>query len=267
MDYSKVSQNIVEWLAAYLKYSRSNGFVLGLSGGIDSSTTAVLCRKVTKDVLGVILPCHSSPDAERDARRIAGQYDIPIVRHDLSSAYDHLLKVYSATSLIPVPSKVVLGNIKARLRMISLYFHANRLSRLVVGSGNGVEIMLGYFTKFGDGGADIWPIGDLLKRDVRQMASILGLPADIVDKTPSADLWPGQTDEGEMGITYEVLDQILGGDSLEAIDPIQVASVIERIQKAKHKNPLLTPPSPGIVCPVQNLAKKVSRWKKNPRNR
>ncbi|MHA1713404.1 MAG: NAD(+) synthase [Candidatus Ranarchaeia archaeon] len=252
-DYAMIIHNITRWLHDYLEQSGEKGFVIGLSGGIDSSTTAVLCRRVTPNTLGVLLPCHSSPDSSRDAERIAEKFDIPIILHDLTPVYDHLVGVFNESPMMPQPSKIALGNIKARLRMLTLYFHANRLDRLVVGSGNGVEIMLGYFTKFGDGGADIWPIGDLLKRDVRHIAKDLGIPENIIKKPPTADLWPGQTDEKELGVSYDVLDSILGGDPLDDINAKTIEMVKQRIKKAWHKNPFLPPKPPGPICKVHNL--------------
>ena len=259
LNHSEAINKIIDWLQAFLVRTKAQGFVIGLSGGIDSSTTAVLCRRVTRNVLGLILPCHSSPSAENDARRIAEQFDISILKHDLSLVYDNMVQTFNSSELNPTASKVVLGNIKARLRMISIYFHANRLNRLVVGAGNGIEIMLGYFTKFGDGGADLWPIGDLLKRDVRQIAAHLAIPSDIIRKPPSADLWPGQTDETEMGVSYDVLDQIIGGDPLSQIKATLQEKVTQRIQKALHKNLLLSAMDPPNVCILQNLAEKSTR--------
>ncbi|MFN3966799.1 MAG: NAD(+) synthase, partial [Endomicrobiia bacterium] len=124
--------------------------------------------------------------------------------------------------------KIARGNLKPRLRMLVLYYFANKLNYLVAGTGNKSEIMMGYFTKYGDGGVDILPIGDLLKKDVIQLARKLEIPERIINKKPSAGLWPGQTDEEEMGITYKKLDKILESKSKN--------SKIENIiKKTEHK--------------------------------
>jgi NAD+ synthase len=111
--------------------------------------------------------------------------------------------------IFPKARKLVQANLKPRLRMITLYYFANKLNYLVCGTGNKTELSVGYFTKYGDGGVDLLPIGDLLKRQVRQLARELKVPEYIITKAPTAGLWPGQTDEGEMGITYPELDDIL----------------------------------------------------------
>jgi NAD+ synthase len=123
---------------------------------------------------------------------------------DLSAMYDRLLKV------LPAAGALALANLKPRLRMLVLYYFANKLNYLVCGTGNKSELMVGYFTKHGDGATDILPIGGLLKKDVRRLAQSLGIPRQIITKPPTAGLWQGQTDEGEMGITYRELDDILG---------------------------------------------------------
>lgn len=198
-------KRIVQWLRRELKQRDADGFVFGLSGGVDSSVVAALCRKAVGSTrtLGLILPCHSSQLDERDARRIARILRIKTQKIDLCKAYDAL------TALLPRASQRAKANIKPRLRMIALYYFANKYNYLVCGTGNKAELMVGYFTKYGDGGVDLLPIGGLLKREVRQIAVELGIPADIVVKAPSAGLWKGQTDEGEMGITYDELDDIL----------------------------------------------------------
>src|SRR5206468_3700353 len=119
--------------------------------------------------------------------------------------------------------RVARGNVKARIRMILLYYIANTQGRIVMGTGNKSELAVGYSTKFGDGGADFLPIGDLYKTQVREMASFLGVPKRIVEKVPTAGLWPGQTDEGELGIAYPDLDRVLLGIELH-LTPEEVAA-------------------------------------------
>ncbi len=119
-----------------------------------------------------------------------------------------------------VERKELAGNLMARIRMSVLYHHARMMDLLVMGTGNKSELLMGYFTKFGDGGADFLPIGDLYKTEVRELARKVGIPPRIIEKTPSAGLWPGQTDEGEMGISYEELDRILLGIELLLDDEV-----------------------------------------------
>ena len=139
---------------------------------------------------------------------VAEQFSIPTKTVVLDAAYDTLLKVLPDDRVAPEVSRLAKANIKARLRMLTLYYFANRLKYMVVGSGNRDELSLGYFTKYGDGGVDIQPLGNLLKGQVRELARFLGIPQPIINKPPSAGLWEGQTDEGELGLSYDELDLI-----------------------------------------------------------
>jgi NAD+ synthase len=150
-----------------------------------------------------VLPCHSQSQDKRDALRIARALGIRSKVIDLSQSYDTLLK------MLPRASGLACANLKSRLRMPVLYYYANVFNYLVCGTGNKSELMVGYFTKYGDGGTDVLPIGGLLKKQVRVLAQQLGIPQDIIDKPPTAGLWLGQTDEQEMGLTYEQLDDVL----------------------------------------------------------
>lgn len=184
--------------------SGAEGAVLGMSGGLDSSVCGILCKRALgTQVLGLIMPCHSDPSDEAHARLVANSFDIRIEKTDLSPVFDLLLDGLPRDGVLPV------ANLKPRLRMITLYYFSNRLNYLVVGSSNKSELMTGYFTKYGDAAADVLPLGRLFKSDVRKLAEELGVPADIMTKPPSAGLWPGQTDEGELGITYDELDRAL----------------------------------------------------------
>jgi NAD+ synthase len=132
---------------------------------------------------------------------------------------------------------LAIANLKPRLRMLTLYYFANKLNYLVVGTGNKSELTMGYFTKYGDGGVDILPLGDLLKSEVKQLAVELNVPHEIINKAPSAGLWAGQTDEGEMGITYAELDKILSGD-LAGIGKNKIELVNKRKTQSHHKRNL-----------------------------
>ncbi len=198
-------KKIVNWLKKQVKASQAKGIVLGLSGGIDSAVVAALAKEaVGKDnVLALILPCHSQAQDMEDALLVSRELGITTETVDLSALYDAFIKA------MPKGSRLALANLKPRLRMVTLYYFANTLNYLVCGTGNKSELLVGYFTKYGDGGTDLLPIGGLYKRDVRRLAAELRIPERIITKPPTAGLWPGQTDEGEMGITYNELDDIL----------------------------------------------------------
>lgn len=178
---------------------------MGLSGGIDSCLVARLAREAVgkKRLLALILPCHSLKSDLADAKICARHLGIKIKTIDLSPVYDKLIKI------LPQAGRLAQANLKPRLRMAVLYYFANKLNYLVCGTGNKSELMAGYFTKHGDGATDILPIGGLFKTQVRALAASLGLPPSIINKPPSAGLWSGQTDEGEMGLSYVELDTIL----------------------------------------------------------
>lgn len=238
-------QRLVTWLDARLTASGARGFVVGLSGGIDSAVVARLCQLARKDTtLGVLMPCHSVAQDEADAWLLAEHFQIPAVCVDLAATYDALLRDAGA-ALAPLPgrdqhpaddlrARLPIANLKPRLRMATLYFVANSLNYLVVGTGNRSELTIGYFTKYGDGGVDLLPLGHLVKREVRALARELGVPEPIIEKPPSAGLWPGQTDESEMGFTYEDLDRYLT-DGPQSVAPA-IAMRIERLARASdHK--------------------------------
>ena len=150
-----------------------------------------------------------------------------------------------ALGLTPeTPVTLPMANLKARLRMIALYYEANQRNRLVVGTGNRTELMLGFFTKYGDGGVDILPLGNLLKRDVHGLAKHLKIPEHIREKTPSPGLWPGQTDEGELGASYDQLDALISGNTPKGLTDEQITHFQRRIAANIHKRTL--PP----ICPL-----------------
>ena len=241
-NYEEVERRIVEWLRGYLERSRRGGFVVGLSGGVDSSVTAVLCRRVTPATLGLLLPCgDTQPDALADAQAVASQFDIETATYDLTPVYQSLLCMLGAQD---DPRNLAVANLKPRLRMITLYYEANRLHRLVAGTGNRTELALGYFTKYGDAGVDILPLGSLLKREVRGLARQLGIPRRIIEKPPTAGLWPGQTDEGELGATYDQLDDLVAGATPKGLSPTQIERLRRLMRESAHKRQ--TPP----ICPL-----------------
>lgn len=217
-------QVVEKFLAEKLRKIGAKGFVLGVSGGIDSAVCLRLCiRAVGKGkVLALLMPEKDSPkDDLKDSKSLCKVEGVRYEVVDLSKT----VKALKDTIHGKVDKKS-LANIKARCRMVVLYHYANSESRLVVGTSNKSELLIGYFTKFGDGGADIEPIGDLYKTEVRQLARELGISERIIKKVPTAGLWKGQTDEGEMGIKYEKLDAILLGIEL-GLDEKQIAERAE----------------------------------------
>jgi len=236
---------IADWLAEQLVAAHAAGFVLGLSGGVDSATTAALAVRAAgpERVLGVLLPCHSSPIDARLARRVADVFEIPTVTVNLDAAFDAMID-----ALPPTKHWLAAANVKPRLRMIALYYLAQTNNYLVLGSGNRTELMVGYFTKHGDGGVDLLPLGDLYKTEVWRLARDLGVPREVVERAPSAGLWPGQTDEEELGITYEMLDRVLAaittrdtadipGPTLEKVERMIASSAHKRATPPTFKHP------------------------------
>jgi NAD+ synthase len=237
--------HLVRWLDERLQTAGSKGFVVGLSGGIDSAVVARLCQIARPgETLGVLMPCHSDPRDELDARIVADQFRLQTIRIDLAPVYDRLLvDLGSALASTGAPrerppddprARLPMANVKPRLRMTTLYFVANSLNYLVVGTGNRSELTIGYFTKHGDGGVDLLPLAGLVKSQVRALARELAVPSPIIEKPPSAGLWLGQTDETEMGFTYADLEQYLNGGP-DAVAPA-IAMKIDRMARAsEHK--------------------------------
>lgn len=210
MPMEELADKIVAWIREQVAGAKCKGVVFGLSGGLDSSVVGVLCQRAFPEKsLGVIMPCYSSKTDIKHAQVVAQRFQIATEAVPLEGVFDSLLKVFPSGEYDPATKRVAEANLKVRLRMITLYYLANRLRYLVVGTGNRSELSVGYFTKYGDGGVDILPLGNLVKGQVRELALYLGIPKEIVEKPPSAGLWEGQTDEGEMGITYEELDRYL----------------------------------------------------------
>lgn len=203
---------IVEFISEMVRESRAKGVVLGLSGGIDSAVTSLLCAKALgpDKVLNIFMPSQSTPAQDaKDVASFCRQFKMEVRTVDISPMVDCLSR-----ALPEMQEKRLRGNAMARLRMVVLFHHAKLMERVVMGTSNKSELLVGYFTKFGDGGADFCPIGDLYKTEVRELAKVLKVPGSILDKVPSAGFWEGQTDEGEMGLTYQELDQILVGIEL-----------------------------------------------------
>ena len=238
MDTESVCRKLVIWIREKVEEAGCRGVVLGLSGGLDSSVLGVLCQQaLPQDTLGLLMPCHSIDTDRTHAEMVAEKFSIATRMVALDNVYDLLLTALPDFQPDAALVRLTHANIKTRLRMITLYNTANQLRYIVAGSSNRSELTIGYFTKYGDGGVDIMPLGNLAKSQVRELASYLGVPQEIIDKPPSAGLWKGQTDEEEMGLTYEVLDNyILTGNA-----PEDLKKTLET-RKAASQHKCETPP-------------------------
>lgn len=246
MDCQKAKEKICSFISKQVEESGASGVVLGLSGGIDSTLCAYLSASALgrQKVLGLILPSeYTSRQDIEDAEGIAESLEIDsatISIKPMLEAYAEHIPNFENHPLMPK------ANLQARIRMSLIYYHANLEKKLVVGTGNRSELMQGYFTKYGDGAVDLLPIGSLYKTQVRQLASFMGVPKKIMDKTPTAGLWTGQKDEEELGITYPDLDLILYAYLDKKMKPEKIAKetglgpalvekVIGRIKASEHK--------------------------------
>jgi len=180
--------------------------IMGISGGIDSAVSLYLSAKALgpENVLALRMPYKTSPkETLEDAQTMIDDLDVQSMTIEITNMVDPLINHYDDMD------KVRAGNIMARIRMIILFDQSAAFNGLVMGTGNKTEMLLGYSTVFGDSAAALQPIGDLYKTQVRQLAKDLGVPEKVIQKAPSADLWDGQTDEGELGFTYADVDQLL----------------------------------------------------------
>jgi len=204
-DYSSITKKIEVFLKTRVEKSKSNGIVLGLSGGIDSSVITYLCSRVLKEkTLVLVMPDSKiSPKKEtEDALKIVDELKIDYKLLDINL-------IISEYSKYLVPNERAIGNLRARVRANLLYYYANSKNLLVVGSSDKSEFLIGYFTKFGDGSVDILPIVSLYKTQVREIAKFLGVPKNIVEKKSSPNLWKEHNAEEEIGVSYEEIDSIL----------------------------------------------------------
>ncbi|HNZ08241.1 MAG TPA: NAD(+) synthase [Bacillota bacterium] len=239
MDCAKVESFIVGWLRRMVASAHSSGLVFGLSGGIDSAVVAALCKKAMGDsTLALIMPCESHPIDFEHAVLTAEAFDIKRHFVELTGTYRSMVAEMNRAGMKD-PPRMASANLKPRLRMATLYYFANGLNYMVAGTGNRSEWYVGYSTKFGDGGVDIQPILGLLKSEVVELAGHLGVPKEIIEKPPTAGLWQGQTDESEMGFTYDQLDRYISTGEAEPA----VKERIDRMNMAsRHK--YMPPPTP-----------------------
>lgn len=201
-------ESLIEFIRATVRDIGCSGVVIGISGGIDSAVVTKLCVDAIgpERVLNVFMPSRVTPAEDyKTTSGLCTMWGTEYRVVDIQPAVDALAAVLLSGKETPLER----GNISARCRMIVLYNLAKKRDYIVMGTSNQSELMMGYFTKFGDGACDVTPLANMYKTEVRQIAKIIGIPEDIISKPPSAGLWEGQTDESDMGITYEDLDQIL----------------------------------------------------------
>lgn len=224
------AEKLISWIERSVKDAGAKGVVFGLSGGIDSAVVAAACKRVfPDDSLGIIMPCQSNPQDEEDALIVADALNLRYEKVVLDDVFNSLMKAVNSKGDEP---RLAIANIKPRLRMVTLYYHAAINNYLVAGTSNKSELTVGYFTKYGDSGSDIVPLAPFVKHEVWDIARYLGVPEKIIDKKPTAGLWENQTDESEMGITYNELDTyILTGKGED-----RVKNTVDNLnKKSRHK--------------------------------
>jgi len=252
-ELDRVHGHVTDFIAEQVDAAGAEGAVLGLSGGIDSTTVAYLAVDAlgAENVRGLVMPGsvntdENMSDAERVAEELSIEYDVIEIEPIAEAFYDALPAA--------ADERMAESNVRVRVRTVLNYFAANADGRLVLGTGNRSEALTGYFTKYGDGAVDCNPLGNLYKQQVRQLAAHAGVPHDLVMKTPSAEMWAGQTDEAELGLDYDTLDAVLAlhvdgplstAATVRALDVTenQVVRVEELYESSKHKRAM--PPAPA----------------------
>ncbi len=232
----KYSDYLVTWLQEEVKKANMDGVIVGLSGGVDSSVVAALAKKAfPNNSLGIYLPINNMGQDLIDANEVAKAISIETQLIDLTKSYEAMKHAVGTTT------RLATANIKPRLRMAALYAVAQEKRYLVLGTDNAAEWILGYFTKYGDGGVDLLPIVHLTKGEVKEMAKELKLPEVVWTKKPTAALWEGQTDEAELGFSYDEVDKYLKG---EEVEETILAKIKKQITITNHKRvPLPEPKS------------------------
>ncbi|MEB3860806.1 MAG: NAD+ synthase [Desulfurococcales archaeon] len=265
LDYDRVTGMLESFIREKVEEAGVKGVVVGVSGGVDSATTLYLSARAlgARRVMGLVMPDSTvTPKEDIDdaielLRGLGVEFHVvdiaPIV-----DVYKSSLPIYEAEE---GPDRVPVGNLRARIRMSILYYYANKLGYMVAGTGDRSEILIGYFTKYGDGAVDILPIGVLYKSQVRRLAATLGVPERVAYKPSSPRLWRGQTAEGELGVSYDQVDLVLFSifdlglspeETVEAtgVPKEVVDKVLERYRASEHKrNP---PPAPSLE-PIKEM--------------
>jgi NAD+ synthase len=237
-DLTSAKRRIIAFIKRKVEESQAEGAVLGISGGIDSAVTAYLSVEAlgSRRVMGLIMPdLRATPDEDvKDAKLIASELCIETKEIDVAPIHKTYMKSLESNRLAE-------GNLRARIRMSLLYYQANLMNRLVMGTGDRSELLLGYFTKYGDGGVDVLPIADLYKTEVRRLGETLGINRRIVAKRSSPRLWPGHIAESEIGMSYETVDRLfklrfeegLGAAAIAA--KMKLNQVLAKYQASEHK--------------------------------
>lgn len=234
-DYSNELRNRIKFIQETLENSGASGIVFGNSGGKDSALVGILCKKACENVLGVIMPCESTRNFGEDmvdGLKISKQFEIDNIIVDLTSTKTTLLT--QVNDKVKISSQAN-SNIAPRLRMTTLYAIGQSKNYLVAGTGNKNEIYMGYFTKWGDGAFDINPIADLSVREIYDFLEFLNAPINIINKAPSAGLFEGQTDEKEMGVTYNEIEEYMNTGKGNAESILKIKKAHER---SEHKRKL-----------------------------
>ena len=265
IDYEKALAVIKDFVKNYLETTGARNIIIGLSGGIDSSTLfTVLAESVNKDrIVALILPDTRVTPKEDvdDAVSLAEKYSVRYYVIEI----DRIIDSFSIIPGFDINGKLDIGNLRARVRMAIMYYYANRYNGIVAGTSDRSELLIGYFTKYGDGGADILPLGCLFKTQVRMLGRHLGLPKRIIEKPSSPRLWRDHLAEEEIGLSYEEIDMILYGLFDKKLPPDKVAAAtgvpltaVEKVLKmhisSRHKRRF--PPIPSLPWndnPVREL--------------
>ncbi len=252
-ELDRTQDHITTFIADLVDDAGAEGAVLGLSGGIDSTLTAHLAVEALGDqrVHGLVMPSEvSSEEQMSDAARVAEMLEMPYDVVEIGSIAEEFYSRFPEAA----DDQMAAGNVQVRIRGILNYFVANYENKLVLGTGNRSEAATGYFTKYGDQAVDCNPIGNLYKQQVRQLALHVGVPEDLAMQTPTAEMWVGQTDEEEMGMSYDVLDAILALHvdgplstaatvrTLNGVTEDDVERVVQLYEQSAHKRQL--PPAP-----------------------
>ena len=243
VDLAEAKRRIAAFIKTKVKEAKSDGAVIGVSGGIDSAVAAYLAVEAlgSRRVMGVIMPdLRVTTESDiSDAQTIVEELSLETKMVDIAPIHGAFMKNLG-------PNRLAEGNLRARIRMSLLYYFANSMNRLVVGTGDRSEVRLGYFTKFGDGGVDLLPLADLYKTEVRRLGEILGVSRRIISKRSSPRLWPGQTAEGELGLSYESIDTVfrmyfdqkLSVRSISSrlkIESPRIQVLVSRYHESRHK--------------------------------
>lgn len=238
---------LIQWVEQQRQAYNATGYVVGISGGIDSAVVSHLLMRTGSPVQGILLPSETTSEQDiADAKCVAESANCPLLTLPITPLYQCFMD--SMSPLLNSKAErqgVIKGNVQARLRMLSLYAYAQSHQAIVVGTDNAAEWFTGYFTKFGDGGVDIAPLLQLRKEQVYELARLLNVPEQILTKAPSAGLWQGQTDEQEMGVTYQEIDAFLRGEAISTQGKQQIDFWHQR---SHHKRCLpASPLAPSVI--------------------